>query len=121
MELIDITDDIKSLLTPAAVGTGLIHLYNPHTTAGLTIIEGADPAGREDTIAGLSAFIPLHLPFKHAEGNSPAHLMASLIGSSLTLLVEDDRLVLGQWQRVFFCEFDGPRNRHILWRLATTL
>jgi len=121
MELIDITEDIKKLLTSAAVDKGLIHLFNPHTTAGLTINEGADPAVREDIIAGLSALVPMQLPFKHAEGNSPAHIMASLIGSSLTLLVEDGRLVLGQWQRVFFCEFDGPRNRHIFWRLATTL
>ena len=121
MELIDITSDIKKLAKSAAAGTGLIHLFNPHTTAGLTINEGADPAVREDIIAGLSAFIPMHYPFKHAEGNSPAHIMASLIGSSLTLFVEDGELVLGQWQRVFFCEFDGPRHRHIFWRLATTL
>jgi len=121
MELIDITTDINKLAKSAAAGTGLIHLFNPHTTAGLTINEGADPAVREDIISGLSAFIPMHYPFKHAEGNSPAHIMASLIGSSLTLFVEDGRLVLGQWQRVFFCEFDGPRHRHILWRFAATL
>ncbi|MBM9529414.1 YjbQ family protein [Desulfoprunum benzoelyticum] len=121
MELIDITDEIKSLLKPGAIGMGLLYLFNPHTTAGLTVNEGADPAVREDIIAGLSAFIPASLPFKHAEGNSPAHIMASLIGSSLTLFVENGRLVLGQWQRVFFCEFDGPRNRHILWRFAANL
>lgn len=120
MELIDITSLIAKLL-PASAGSSVLYLFNPHTTAGLTINEGADPDVRLDIIAGLSAIVPGNLPFRHAEGNSPAHIMASLIGTSLTLLVEDHHLVLGRWQKIFFCEFDGPRTRQILWRLTSSV
>ena len=88
-------------------------MYCPHTTAGLTINEGADPSVRVDILNALKRLVPDNLDYKHLEGNSPAHIKASLMGSSLTILVENNKLKLGHWQKVFFCEFDGPRNRKI--------
>jgi len=117
MELLDITAKVENILKEHACLGGLLYLFVPHTTAGLTINEGADPAVREDIIAGLRALVPLHHPFRHAEGNSPAHIMATLTGSSLTIEISDGRLALGRWQHVFFCEFDGPRQRFVHWRL----
>ncbi len=116
MELIDITDLVSELLDEGHE-SGLLFLYNPHTTAGLTINEGADPDVRTDIIDGLREMVPLDFPFKHLEGNSPAHLMTTLTGSSVTLGVENGRVVLGTWQRIFFCEYDGPRNRTLHWHL----
>jgi len=113
MELVDITSDISRLLADSDIVEGVCHLFNPHTTAGLTINEGADPAVREDIIAGLKEIVPMNYPFKHLEGNSAAHIMASLIGCSLTIVIKQGRLQLGTWQKIFFCEFDGPRTRKI--------
>lgn len=115
MELIDITAMVSDRLQTAGINQGVYSLFNPHTTAGLTINEGADPAVRLDIITGLRKMVPMAHPFKHLEGNSPAHIMASLMGSSLTVFIEDGRLVLGTWQRIFFCEFDGPRTRSVHW------
>lgn len=120
MEMIDITTYIEKIVRSSTIDTGVCTLFNPHTTAGLTINEGADPDVCTDILAGLQHLVP-RLPYKHAEGNSPSHIMTSLVGSSLSLFIDNRRLVLGQWQKIFFCEFDGPRNRHIHWRLATTL
>ena len=116
MQLLDITDQLQQALQEASVGDGVVHIYNPHTTAGLTINEGADPAVQRDLIAGLRHMVPFDLPYQHQEGNSPAHLLASLIGCSATVLVDNGRLRLGTWQRLFFCEFDGPRTRKVQWR-----
>lgn len=113
MELIDITMHIARLLAANKSTDGICCLFNPHTTAGLTINEGADPDVCDDIISGLEKIVPLHQPFKHREGNSPAHIMASLMGCSLTIPVIGGRLQLGTWQKVFFCEFDGPRTRTI--------
>jgi secondary thiamine-phosphate synthase enzyme len=120
IELIDITHLIDNLL-PLSVHDGVLFLFNPHTTAGLTINEGADPDVSRDIISGLSAMLPENLPFRHEEGNSPSHIMASLVGSSLTVFVENRHLMLGRWQKIFFCEFDGPRTRNVIWRFAPTL
>ena len=120
MELIDITPLVVERVQHVGIIRGLCILFNPHTTAGLTINEGADPAVRQDIITGLRTIVPLQHPFRHAEGNSPAHIMATLAGSSLTLLIEDSRVILGTWQRIFFCEFDGPRNRSIHWRIEAS-
>jgi len=117
MELLDITVKVENILKEHTCLDGLLYLFAPHTTAGLTINEGADPAVREDIIDGLRVFVPLHHPFRHAEGNSPAHIMATLVGSSLTIAISAGRLALGRWQHVFFCEFDGPRQRFVHWRL----
>lgn len=113
MELTDITPIISRHLADINSADGICYLYNPHTTAGLTINEGADPDVRDDIITGLKKIVPMDHPFKHLEGNSPAHIMASLVGSSLTVIVHNGRLQLGTWQKIFFCEFDGPRTRKI--------
>jgi len=117
MELTDITSIISKKLNETGINSGICTLFNPHTTAGLTINEGADPAVRQDIIAGLKKIVPMDYPFKHMEGNSPSHIMASLMGCSLTILVENGKLILGTWQKIFFCEFDGPRTRSVYWRI----
>ena len=119
MHLVDISSEVQSLVIQSKVKNGLCYLFNPHTTAGLTINEGADPDVREDIIAGLKEIVPLNYPFKHREGNSPSHLMASLTGSSLALIICKNRLLLGTWQAIYFCEFDGPRTRKVHWQLLT--
>ncbi len=117
MQLVDITSEVQKQLNEPGVDEGICYLYNPHTTAGLTINEGADPDVRTDIIDGLREIVPLQFPFRHQEGNSPSHIMASLMGSSLTIMVSNGRLQLGTWQKIYFCEFDGPRTRKIHWRL----
>ncbi len=119
MELIDISSKVQEQVTESDIVEGVCILFNPHTTAGLTINEGADPDVRTDIIKGLREFVPIEYPFKHMEGNSPSHIMASLMGASLTILISDGRLQLGTWQALYFCEFDGPRNRTIQYRITT--
>ncbi|MFH2121957.1 MAG: secondary thiamine-phosphate synthase enzyme YjbQ [Pseudomonadota bacterium] len=117
MELIDITEQIALEISKVNIQEGICFLFNPHTTAGLTINEGADPVVKEDIVSGFQKMIPMHYAYKHLEGNSPAHIMASLMGSSLTVFIDHGQLVLGTWQKIFFCEFDGPRSRSIQWRV----
>lgn len=109
-ELIDITSDIEKVLPHK---DGLCILFNPHTTAGIIVNEGADPSVKEDILAIYGQIAPEKYPYKHLEGNSPGHIKASLTGPSMVLLVEKGKLVLGTWQRVFFAEYDGPRTRKI--------
>jgi secondary thiamine-phosphate synthase enzyme len=111
--LIDITSLVEEEVGKAGVRSGLCVVYVPHTTAGVTINENADPTVRQDILMTLKKAVPESLPYAHSEGNSPAHVKASLVGSSVTVLVEDCRLRLGTWQGIFFCEFDGPRRRHV--------
>lgn len=118
MAFIDITPQISQAIQASGGINGLCCVYNPHTTAGLTINEGADPAVRDDILGVLNQVIPSSYPYKHLEGNSPAHVMASLLGSSVTVIVENGLLLLGTWQKVYFCEFDGPRTRSVLWRMV---
>lgn len=113
MELVDITREVAGIVSEGSVSEGICFLFNPHTTAGLTINEGADPDVRRDIIRGLTEMVPMNYPFKHMEGNSPAHIMSSLIGASVSVAVERGRLQLGTWQKIFFCEFDGPRTRKV--------
>ncbi|MGI9536232.1 MAG: secondary thiamine-phosphate synthase enzyme YjbQ [Desulfocapsaceae bacterium] len=120
MELVDITHLLSTELRQSPVKQGIFLLFNPHTTAGLTINEGADPDVRVDIIDGFKKMVPMNHPFKHMEGNSPAHIMASLMGSSLTIAIENGGFVLGTWQKIFFCEFDGPRTRKVHYHLITT-
>ncbi len=112
-EFVDITDKVKRVIADLNLDSGILTLYCPHTTGAITINEGADPAVRRDIIAVLNEIIPWKFDYKHLEGNSPAHVKASLIGESVQIIVQDKRPMLGTWQRVFFCEFDGPRNRRI--------
>jgi secondary thiamine-phosphate synthase enzyme len=118
MHLIDITHEVQNQIENAEIiETGICYLYNPHTTAGLTINEGTDPDVQTDIINGIREIVPLQFPFRHQEGNSPAHIMTSLMGSSLTIMVDKGRIQLGTWQKIFLCEFDGPRTRKIQWQL----
>jgi secondary thiamine-phosphate synthase enzyme len=111
-ELIDITSSITDTIRRSEIHEGLINIFVPHTTAGITINENADPDVVRDILMGLKTIVP-HLDYRHMEGNSIAHIKSSLIGVSLNVKIEDGRLVLGQWQDIYFCEFDGPRDRKI--------
>ncbi|MDH3359315.1 MAG: secondary thiamine-phosphate synthase enzyme YjbQ [Desulfobulbaceae bacterium] len=117
MQFVDVTALLQREIAKSGVQDGVCYLYNPHTTSGLTINEGADPDVCTDLIGALRQMVPMDYPYQHMEGNSPAHLMATLVGSSVTVFVEDGRLVLGTWQKIFFCEFDGPRSRKVSWRV----
>jgi secondary thiamine-phosphate synthase enzyme len=109
--LYDITSSVREATRKSGVSSGLCVVYCPHTTAGITINENADPDVVRDLLYGLDKAFPDRREFRHAEGNSAAHLKASCIGSSVTLVVENGEPVLGTWQAVYFCEFDGPRRR----------
>ena len=118
MELVGITRKITTIIEENSVSSGMCYLFNPHTTAGLTINEGADPDVARDIIKGLSHIVPSSLGYRHMEGNSPAHIMSSLTGTSLVTHIADGRLQLGTWQKIFFCEFDGPRTRRVHWKIV---
>ncbi len=113
ISFIDITEHISDFIAKHKFHKGLCYLFIPHTTAAITINEHADPDVKEDILMELNKVIPFDDNYRHLEGNSAAHIKASLIGSALTVAVENDRLQLGTWQGIFFCEFDGPRNRQI--------
>jgi secondary thiamine-phosphate synthase enzyme len=112
-EFIDITADVREVLRLANVGNGVCHLFVLHTTAGITVNEGADPAVQMDINRFLNKLVPQDHYFNHAEGNSDAHIKSALVGTSQTLLIENGKLLLGTWQSVYFCEFDGPRPRRV--------
>ncbi len=112
-DFIDITAQIGELVSDANVLSGVCHLFVLHTTAGITVNEGADPAVQSDISRHLSKLVPLDSRFSHSEGNSDAHVKSTLVGTSQTLLIENGKLHLGTWQGVFFCEFDGPRTRRV--------
>jgi secondary thiamine-phosphate synthase enzyme len=109
--MIDITNQVKSVLRESSVKSGVCYVFVPHTTAAVTINENADPSVPRDIIMELDKVIPLHDNYRHIEGNSAAHIKSSLIGSSEAVFIEDGQLILGTWQSLFFCEFDGPRTR----------
>jgi secondary thiamine-phosphate synthase enzyme len=110
---VDITRQVEEEVRKSNLKSGICVVYVPHTTAAVTINENADPTVRQDLLMSLRKAVPDSLPYAHAEGNSPAHVKSSLVGASITIPIEDGRLVLGTWQGVFFCEFDGPRHRHV--------
>jgi len=112
-EMIDITNQIQNVVNKEKLQNGIVIVYVPHTTAGVTINEGADPSVQRDIIETLEKLIPENNSYHHMEGNSDAHIKASLLGSSVTILVENNKLVLGTWQHIFFCEGDGPRARKV--------
>lgn len=115
--LVDITSSVQDALRQTGISSGICVLYCPHTTAAITINEGADPSVAHDMVMGLRRLIPGNWDFTHMEGNSDAHIKASLIGPSETVIIEDGRPVLGTWQKIFFCEFDGPRKREFFVRV----
>lgn len=116
-QLIDITAKVQQAVTDNPFSDGLCLVYVPHTTAAVTINENADPDVRTDILMSLSKYFPMDPSYRHSEGNSDAHLKSSLVGASETIIVHHGLLTLGQWQSVFFCEFDGPRNRHVYLQL----
>lgn len=113
-QLKDITTDINGLLRKLAVKEGVCLIFAAHTTAGIVVNENADPAVCSDMLDWLESAVPQNTPFQHEEGNSPAHIKATLVGQSAALPVEGGRLALGTWQGVFFAEFDGPRERTVI-------
>jgi secondary thiamine-phosphate synthase enzyme len=117
-EFIDITDEVQKIIRESGVKTGVCHLYVPHTTAAVTINEGADPSVKRDILATLNRVIPFDGDYHHVEGNSAAHIKSTLVGVTEVLLIEDGKPVLGTWQSVYFCEFDGPRHRRVLVRVT---
>jgi len=113
VELIDITDRIQAIVNKSKVKDGVCFVFCPHTTAGLTINENADPSVRSDIITTLKKLIPENAGYAHSEGNADSHIKSSLFGPSLTVFVEDGQLALGTWQGIYFCESDGPRSRQV--------
>jgi secondary thiamine-phosphate synthase enzyme len=113
-QFVEITQLVQAAVDQAAVQTGRAIVYVPHTTAGVTINENADPDVMHDMLKQLDEMVPWRQPFyRHAEGNSASHVKASMMGSSVTVLIESGQLVLGTWQGIYFCEFDGPRTRKV--------
>ena len=116
-EMIDITDRIRILLKESRIKSGICHVFVPHTTAAVTINENADPDVPRDILRELEKIVPHNDHYRHVEGNSAAHIKASILGASETVFIENGELVLGTWQSIFFCEFDGPRSRRVIVRL----
>lgn len=117
-ELVDITGTIRELIDESGVREGICHIFVPHTTAAVTINEKADPAVATDISNTLEKIIPAGWGYRHAEGNSDSHVKSSLVGASELVVITDGRPLLGTWQAVFFCEFDGPRSRHCVVRIT---
>ncbi len=118
IQMIDITDSIQSLVREQGVRQGICIVFVPHTTAAVTINENADPDVVRDITAAMERTVPADGHYRHREGNSDAHIKTSLFGASETVIIEGGQLVLGTWQSVFFCEFDGPRTRKVFVKLA---
>ena len=112
-EMVDITSQVEGELRRSGLEDGVCFIYVPHTTAGITINENADPSVIADIQATLNRLVPWEGPYSHLEGNSAAHIKSTLVGNSVMVLVESGRLKLGTWQGIFLCEFDGPRSRKV--------
>jgi secondary thiamine-phosphate synthase enzyme len=112
-EFVDITPRIEKFVKDSKIKDGLCVVFCPHTTAGLTINENADPSVRKDIINHLEELVPEDKGYSHSEGNSDSHIKSSLLGSSLNIIIENNSLALGTWQGIYFCEFDGPRQRNV--------
>ncbi len=113
-ELVDITQGVQRLVTESGIRSGVCYVYVPHTTAAVMINENSDPNVGRDLLKEMNKVIPFDDNYGHSEGNSAAHIKSSMIGVSKPVLVEDGRLTLGTWQALFFCEFDGPRDRRVM-------
>lgn len=119
-EFIDITEKIQEVLRETGISSGVCDIFVPHTTAAVTVNEGADPTVQRDIQAFLNKMVPFEGDYHHREGNSAAHIKTSLIGVSQTILIDEGRLVLGTWQSIFFCEFDGPRHRRVALKITSS-
>ncbi|GBD99409.1 hypothetical protein BMS3Abin07_01444 [bacterium BMS3Abin07] len=120
IELIDVTDLVQKEISESGIKNGICYLYVPHTTAAITINEGADPSVQRDILHTLSKLIPKDVGYAHMEGNSDAHIKSSVIGISGFVFIEEGKLVLGTWQSIYFCEFDGPRHRRLALKMIET-
>jgi secondary thiamine-phosphate synthase enzyme len=117
-DFVEITSQVEQLISQSGIRRGAVHIFVPHTTAGVTLNENADPSVVRDVLADLERLVPKTQPYyTHFEGNSAAHFKASVVGSNVTVLIENGSLVLGTWQGIYLCEFDGPRSRkvHLQW------
>ena len=112
-ELVDITQGVQRLVTESGIRSGLCYVYVPHTTSGITINENTDPNVGRDILKELNKVIPFEDNYGHHEGNSAAHIKSTIVGVSKTIMVDEGRLALGTWQSIFYCEFDGPRDRRV--------
>jgi len=112
-DFVDLTADVQAVVAELGLQEGAVVVFNPHTTAAVTINEGADPDVVRDMTAALDRIVPWQGGYHHAEGNAAAHIKASMFGSSVTVIVSQGRLRLGTWQKIWFCDFDGPRQRRI--------
>lgn len=117
-QLVDITARVQKAVSESDITDGLCHLWVPHTTAGITVNENADPSVARDILMELDKRIPWEDGYAHSEGNSAAHVKSTLVGCEKTLIIEDGRLALGTWQGIYFCEFDGPRKRQVWLKLV---
>jgi secondary thiamine-phosphate synthase enzyme len=118
VQFLDITSRVRDTISASGVRDGLAIVFVPHTTAGVTINEAADPSVAQDIQEKLGKLVPHSDSYRHAEGNSDAHIKASIMGSSVTIIIADGKPILGTWQGVFFCEFDGPRSRKVFVRIV---
>ncbi len=112
-EFVNITSDVQKIVKESGVKSGVCHVYVPHTTAGVTINEGADPSVVRDMQVFFNKLVPHKGDYMHMEGNSDAHIKTSIVGPSQVIIIDDGKLLLGTWQAIFFCEFDGARNRRV--------
>jgi len=117
-EFIDITEKINQVIKDEGIVSGICYVYVPHTTAAVTVNEGADPSVQRDILNALTRLVPHEMNYSHREGNADAHVKSSIIGTSQLVMVDEGRLVLGTWQAVYFCEFDGPRHRRVTLKLV---
>jgi len=113
-ELVDISSEIEKIVEDSGIKDGVCWVFVPHTTAGISINEGADPSVKRDILSRLDKLVPSAETYEHLEGNAPAHIKTSIVGSSETLIIEKGRLLLGTWQSLYLCEFDGPRHRKVI-------
>ena len=118
-EFIDITSETQKFIDETEIKNGICFLYVPHTTAGITINEGADPSVVSDIQKTLSKLVPHNMNYSHMEGNSDAHIKSSIVGVSMSVVIDGGKLLLGTWQSIFFCEFDGPRHRRVIVKLIS--
>jgi secondary thiamine-phosphate synthase enzyme len=112
-EFLDVTQEVQQVVTEGKIKSGICLIFIPHTTAGITINEDADPSVVQDILKELNKIIPFQDNYAHYEGNSAAHIKSSIVGASLSVIIENGRLALGTWQGIYFCEFDGPRHRQL--------
>lgn len=117
-QLVDITSKVKEVVRQSKVKSGSCQIFVPHTTAGITINENADPSVPKDILKGLEKAVPFDAGYAHTEGNAAAHIKSTIVGTDKTIFIEDGELRLGTWQGIFFCEFDGPRSRTVIVKVA---